>query len=256
MKRITYLIVTYKAKQNSLTKLVRALGQRDLLIIKNANDNIPYDGKRINIQQMEQNIGFGPAVNKGFEYITQSNKDWVVLVNQDISLSETNIEDFELKLNNLEPGIAGTVRGSLDPNRWTTRLDDKGSEKYISGSFMAIHRDVIDKVGLFYEPYFLYYEEVDYCIRAARAGFPIIHVPVEGIHHDDATTLGKGSFAHQYYLARNHMLFVERLAPWRVKIYELVRFPKTIWEHVVRGEDGALRGIRDYLLRRFGPLKE
>ena len=83
-------------------------------------------------------------------------------------------------------------------------------------------------------------------------GFWILQLSLDGVTHVDTASLGKGSYLHQYYLARNHFLFVERLAPFSVKLHELVRLPKTVWEHIVRHEQGALHGVRDYLLRRFG----
>ena len=65
-----------------------------------------------------------------------------------------------------------------------------------------------------------------------------------GFEHTDSS--------HPYYLARNHLLFVSRQAPLRVKLYEAFRFPKTLSEHIMRHESGALRGIKDYVFRRFG----
>jgi len=38
---------------------------------------------------------------------------------------------------------------------------------------MLIKREVINKVGLFDENFFMYYEDVDYCKRATDAGFEV-----------------------------------------------------------------------------------
>ena len=74
--------------------------------------------------------------------------------------------------------------------------------------------------------------------------------------HKESKSLGQGSYLHQYYLARNHLLFVERIAPIRVKMYEVIRFPKTITEHLTRHEHGAIAGIADYFIRRFGKTRK
>ncbi|MFZ5845239.1 MAG: glycosyltransferase family 2 protein, partial [Patescibacteria group bacterium] len=157
-------------------------------------------------------------------------------------------------LKDSQPGIVGPFAGSLNPRRWTTIVPSKRAD-YISGSCIGIHREVIEKVGYFYEPYFLYYEEVDLCLRAKKQGFLLRWLPIKEISHEESVSLGKGSFLHQYYLSRNHLLFVERQAPFRVKLYEFLRLPKTIYEHYVRKEWGALAGIIDYFLRRFGPYR-
>ena len=95
---------------------------------------------------------------------------------------------------------------------------------------MAIHKRVIEKIGYFYEPYFMYYEDADLCVRAKNAGFPLKKLNGAGIEHSDRPVWGKGSRIHEYYLARNHLWFVWRLAPWNVKLYELIRLPKTLLE--------------------------
>ena len=54
----------------------------------------------------------------------------------------------------------------------------------IMGAFMFIPRATIEKIGLFDERYFIWFEEVDYCKMAADAGLKTRHyADVEIIHH-------------------------------------------------------------------------
>lgn len=58
----------------------------------------------------------------------------------------------------------------------------------IMGAFMFIRREVIDRIGLFDERYFIWFEEVDYCKMARDAGFVIRHYgDVEIVHHKGHT---------------------------------------------------------------------
>jgi N-acetylglucosaminyl-diphospho-decaprenol L-rhamnosyltransferase len=59
------------------------------------------------------------------------------------------------------------------------------SEKvdWVSGASMMIRREVFDKIGLLDEGYFMYFEETDFCLRAAKAGFPTWYVPSSKIIH-------------------------------------------------------------------------
>src|SRR2546426_422348 len=54
---------------------------------------------------------------------------------------------------------------------------------WVAGASMIIRRAVFDSVGLMDENYFMYYEEVDFCRRAHRAGWPCWYVPASRIVH-------------------------------------------------------------------------
>ena len=41
----------------------------------------------------------------------------------------------------------------------------------------------LDAVGLLDEGYFMYFEEVDFCLKAARAGWPCWYVPSSRVVH-------------------------------------------------------------------------
>ncbi len=232
---IWFVIVTYKPDTAVLGRLGKSLAGTSIITIDNS----------------KKNLGFGGGANGGIRKALDSGAQWVVILNQDIDLTKKDVEKFYRKLQSLPPCIAGPFVGRLDELRWTTILPSEKVD-YISGSCIAIHRQVFETIGFFYEPYFMYYEDVDFCVPVKNAGFPLIHMSIAGISHNETTSLGRGSFLHQYYLARNHLLFMERNAPVSVKMHEIVRLPKTIWEHVKKKEWGALTGIRDYFLRRFG----
>lgn len=207
-----------------------------------------------------KNTGYAGGMNFGLKAILPRGTEWTLILNDDLVFPAKIAEKVISALRTTKPGITGPFAGILDRNRWTTIYSSErdltgGRPDYISGSFMAVHRSVFDRIGLFYDPYFAYYEDVEYNIRAGKAGFVISLLPVTGIIHRDASRLGSGSFLHQYYNARNHLLFVRRNAPLRIKTYETVRLPKTLHEHMIKGEKGSLSGIRDYVLHRFGEWK-
>ncbi len=207
------------------------------------------------IDNTKNNRGYGAAANIGIQKALADRADWVVVCNQDIVLSDRCADKLRKNLLASESAILSPLAGKLDQLRWTSS-EPKGYKNnfpdYTSGACFAIHRSVVEAIGCFDERYFLYYEEVDYCVRARREGFPVRQIILDCFRHAWAPRLGKGSFLHEYYLARNHLLFVERNAPWKVKLRELLRSPKTVCDHVNRKNFGALHGMKDYLLRKFG----
>ena len=61
--------------------------------------------------------------------------------------------------------------------------DEPHETDWVSGASMIVRKDVFDKVGLLDEDYFMYFEEVDFCLAARRAGFSCWHVPQSRIIH-------------------------------------------------------------------------
>ncbi len=61
--------------------------------------------------------------------------------------------------------------------------DHETQTDWVAGASMIIRRGVFDKVGLLDEKYFMYYEEVDFCLAAKRAGFKIAYVPQSRVVH-------------------------------------------------------------------------
>jgi N-acetylglucosaminyl-diphospho-decaprenol L-rhamnosyltransferase len=257
-----FIIPVFHPDTKVLTRLVESLRGHPLVLVNN-DPTIPlqYRDEHVTTIENEQNLGFGGGVNVGLRYAFGHGALWMTALNQDLSMSKQGVADLVKTLSNTEPSITGPFGGTFDVKRWTTIVDESKGEsqkdpEYISGSCVSIHRDVVSSIGYFYEPYFMYYEDADYSVRARRAGFPIISTLRSGITHHNTAIVGKGSEAHQYYLARNHMLFVERCASVGVKFYEFLRMPKTLSEHYSKGERGALLGIRDYALRTFGAYKK
>jgi len=95
--------------------------------------------------------------------------------------------------------------------------------EFTSGCSMFITRVALERVGLLDEKYFMYLEDVDYCMRARKKGFRTVFEPSSRIWHVNASTSGgPGSPLHNYYLTRNRILFGLRYAPIRSK-FALIR---------------------------------
>jgi hypothetical protein len=53
----------------------------------------------------------------------------------------------------------------------------------IMGSFMFMRRSALDQVGSFDERFWMYFEEVDLCLRLKKAGWKIVHYPQASAVH-------------------------------------------------------------------------
>jgi GT2 family glycosyltransferase len=111
-------------------------------------------------------IGGGRAVNP----------DWTV---------RNSAFRFHTVLSELEGALRlGVVTKMLRRHVVATAPPDQPVQvDWVSGASMMVRRDVFEKIGLLDEGYFMYYEETDFCLRAARAGWPCWYVPESKIIH-------------------------------------------------------------------------
>lgn len=75
---------------------------------------------------------------------------------------------------------------------------------YVIGAALAVKQTILEQIGLFDEGYFLYYEDVDLCQRARRAGYRVVYIPDAWLTHLESATTIKGSPAYlqQFYGGR------------------------------------------------------
>ncbi len=185
--------------------------------------------------------GYAQGVNKGIRRGLHDNKDFFVIANPDISFLSMTKEDllspsrefdiwgfgFNQKSKNYFGGELDVMRNtaSLSTKRPIAKLQESS---FVSGSLIGIKKEVIEKIGLWDESYFLYYEEVDYCERARRAGFKVgidSEVKYEHFELSENDNLRK-----KEYLFRSRWMFFLKYASLKQKIFELIRLPKTLVE--------------------------
>jgi GT2 family glycosyltransferase len=95
---------------------------------------------------------------------------------------------------------------------------------YISGSSMLVGRRFLERVGPMREDYFLYCEEVEWCLRGTACGMRLGFAPRARILHKHGTTTGAGEEIRQrkklpiYLDERNKMLLTRDLFPMRLPV--------------------------------------
>jgi GT2 family glycosyltransferase len=84
---------------------------------------------------------------------------------------------------------------------------------YVIGAALAVRREVLERVGLFDERFFLYYEDADLCTRARAAGYRVVYVPeATGVHVESATTV-KGSLSYLWRFHTGRWLYLLKHFP-------------------------------------------
>lgn len=88
-----------------------------------------------------------------------------------------------------------------------------GSLDYVSGCAMLIRRPVLEKIGLFDERFFLYFEDADYCQRAIRAGFKVAVEPKAIVTHH-IIEKEKKPFRQQWEMLKSNYKFINKWLPF------------------------------------------
>lgn len=78
------------------------------------------------------------------------------------------------------------------------------------GCAMLLKRDVAEKVGMFPEKFFIYYDELDLSARVMKGGYKILFVGTAEIFHKESMTMGKNSPRKTYFMTRNRIMYMRR----------------------------------------------
>ena len=81
---------------------------------------------------------------------------------------------------------------------------------FVPGAAMLVRRKVFDDIGLLPEEYFLYFEETEFCVRAAEAGWKVAVETGARVVHRFASSDGLPTEVLLYYFVRNRLLFGQR----------------------------------------------
>jgi len=129
------------------------------------------------------------------------------------------------------------------------KFNKKKNVTFASGCCFLISRQILDKVGLFDDRYFLYLEDADLSQKVIRAGYKIVYQPKAKLWHKNAeSTGGSGSGLQDYYFTRNQLIFGFRYAPFRAKL-ALMRQALRL---IVFGRKWQKRGVIDFFTHKLG----
>ena len=119
---------------------------------------------------------------------------------------------------------SGTARmlNSNEPDRG--QADLPADREGLFGCAMLIRRSVWAQSGGFWEPFFAYAEETDWCLRVRKAGWRLRYVPQAVVWHCTSSSLGWDSPLKLYLITRNQLFLRRRhrgrgWARWRGLLY-------------------------------------
>ncbi|MBI3400188.1 MAG: glycosyltransferase [Acidobacteria bacterium] len=244
---------------------------------------------RITYIAMERNLGFSGGVNAGIREALARGAARVLLVNSDIIVPPDCVERLDRALAaspgagiagpvvmmRSEPDVIASLGMSYSPATGRMRHQGFGASATeqdqpavrvvdgVSGCLMLVTRDVFDAVGLLDEDYFFSFEDLDFCLRARRAGFTTVLAGAATAYHQGGRSLDAASPRRLYFAARNHLLMAARTGPagrGAAATFRALSIVLLNLAHAALSRGGSpatrlwavARGTRDYIAGRFG----
>lgn len=234
------------------------------------------EGTRLVLVRNGENLGFTAGNNVGFRYaLARGDADWVWMLNNDTVVAPDAL-DAMLAAAAAEPGVGmvgskllfydepdvvqAAAGGVLTPWKGSTRLiggeRDRGQwdaprePEYIHGASLLARGEVLRRVGLLDERYFIYSEEVDWCLRTRAAGFRLAYAPASRVWHKEGRSVGQKSAFQDYHAVRSKLLLVQKHFPALLPAALLHTAVQSLLPKVVRLQPqrlkAVLRAYRDF----------
>ncbi|MEQ9299450.1 MAG: glycosyltransferase family 2 protein [Cyclobacteriaceae bacterium] len=193
---------TQKCIESIYANLI-AVNSFEVALVRNSySESITYDWldqyKNLVVIDSKLNLGFAGGHNLAVEYFLKTDHKFIWLLNNDCLLTDLSLDSLLMAYQTKGDGIYGSVSikdddseqllhsGYQDQSDWTLPgdlFDEFEGRKLnllkpdkirwvpvIHGHSMFIPRSIVKEYGFLRTDYFLYYEEIEYCLRLLSLG--------------------------------------------------------------------------------------
>jgi GT2 family glycosyltransferase len=201
--------------------------------------------------QTESNLGYAGGNNVGIRYALSNNDcEYIWLLNNDTIVDKMSLTRMiERYLDSDNPGICsstllyynspdivqafggakyypcfGYTKHIGGKEKFGNNIDWRYVEKimdYPVGASMLVCRSFLESVGLLSEEYFLYFEELDWAIRAKKKGYELIYACKSIVYHKEGASIGASDFlsdqkslTSDFYLVKNRIKITKKYFTW------------------------------------------
>jgi GT2 family glycosyltransferase len=240
----------------------------DIIVVDNfSTDNsaaqLEKDFPSIILLRSDENKGFTGGNNLGFDYAINEGYEYVMMLNNDVAVESDFLEplvvklDMDEKIGGVQPLIyfyhdreliwnAGSrynaifgipyILGYYRKDKGQLQRKKQKSIDWITGCAFMIRTEVLKKVGVLKQDFFIYYEDVDLSFRIKEAGYALAYEASSvvyhktGMSHKSKEKLKEGYLNPKvHYLNARNRLFVlkeytQKIAIPTVILYQIIYF--------------------------------
>ncbi len=253
-----YIVTALYKSEKDLPRFLDSLQLQDidnwqLYAVDNASPDRSVDlvtgraDPRIVVLRNPINIGFARAINRGLQAAAAAGATFFIVINNDTEFRSDFLRRLLAAQRELNAGVVAPrvmrrehpekcwyAGGHLDDG-WLfssvhyTKFDPFGDPTpifvdFAPGCCLGIDRKVLEKVGLFDERFFVYWEDTDFCIRLKALGLSILYLPELSIlHAGGASSGGEFSTAYSRLYYRSYMQFMRKHFGYRRALRTMLR---------------------------------
>lgn len=260
----TIVVLTHFGEPSATERSLRALRTHYpraedpfvLLVENGSRFPVPADITGVQSIALPDNRGYGAANNAGLRIALKRGANFVIFVNNDVVLAPGSLE--AMRHASSKPGVGlvgvpllepeGKVYGGGTVSWWRlraelTRTPNLGQQlDYIHGACLGVTRHCVEQVGAFREDFFLYWEDVEYGLRARRAGFGFAVADCAPLVHTSTPT---DASEKTYYLVRNAVRLASEASPLPARWWAHLLTPLRAFAARVRGKRSVVRALAD-----------
>src|SRR3990172_8028667 len=263
---------------------------------ENSPDIINEKYKDVILIKNKENLGFAEGNNVGIRYALSKDAKYIWLLNNDTVVDQNALTAMiEIGESIPECGIMGSKIYYYDKPEliwfagatinWKKAISNhigqnqKDSPQYdilhemerVTGCSMLVKKEVCERIGLMDDSLFLYAEELDWCVRARKAGYKILYVPSSIIYHKVSISTGKDfDIVFNYFNTRNFLYVIKKNMSFPKREYYLInaifhrlKECKVILKEIIKPKywsgtktltihTSKLRGVYDFAIGRMG----
>ncbi len=306
MQKVFVIILNFRGKEDTkecvLSVLASSYVNYEIVIVDNysKDDSSLYlktTFPNIVLIETESNLGYAGGNNVGIRYAIEHGADSILILNNDTILDKDCITHFvsesEMRKKSVlggrvyyhdRPNLMQHFGGMWEKKKGKFRnVPDKNFNSdlphnldFVTGCALFVPRKIFEEVGLFEESFFLYYEEIDWCLQVRKKGFFCTYVPSPILWHKESRSFTHPKPPQSYFQWRNRIYFIKRNFPKsEFYLWMLLHLPRRILLLIIKkysnslsslffGDSykkrisrlsyrASLKGIYDYFRGSFGP---
>jgi GT2 family glycosyltransferase len=245
-------VIPHWNRSDLLEQLLRSIRDQrrpfdEVIVVDNASSDDSLAVAQANgarVLQLETNLGFAVAVNRGIEIATG---EWIAILNNDVTLasgwlltllervgdaafatgkilSARNPKQIDGTFDEISRGACPSRCGSGKPD--STYWNKPRAIRFAPMTAAIFRRDLFREIGPLDELFGSYFEDVDFGIRCAVRGRSGVYVPEAVAFHVGSATLGSWKSDTVRLLARNQTLLAvkhfQKLDRWPILAGQLL----------------------------------